>query len=87
MKLKPYLDAEGKGAATRLATAIGAHAPDVSDWANGNRPIPPLRATAIEKATKGKVMRWDCRPDDWHEHWPELARKKSAPPVPQRVEV
>jgi len=31
-------------------------------------------------------MRWDLRPNDWHEIWPEFIRRKGAPPVPTKQE-
>lgn len=73
MTLSEYLKAQGFGAGKRLAEAIGAPQPDVSDWANGHRPVPIARCVAIEKATEGQVSRRDLRPDDWQQFWPELA--------------
>lgn len=73
MKLSEYLEAQERGAKTKLALQIGAHMPDVSDWSNGKRPVPIHRCTAIEEATDGAVSRRDLRPDDWQLIWPELA--------------
>lgn len=44
-----------------------------------------LLAAHIERHTKGAVMRWDMRPDDWHQIWPELIGRPGAPEVPQGV--
>lgn len=61
-----------------FADAIGAPAPDVSNWRNGKRPVPPWRCLGIEKTTSGMVSRKDLRPDDWHKYWPELAESDKA---------
>lgn len=55
----------------------------VSQWSGGEdpKPIPVDRCVAIERATGGAVRRWDLRPGDWHEHWPELIGMEGAPPV------
>lgn len=74
MTLQEYLNADGKGATSRLAKAIGAHIPDVSDWARGHRPVPITRCVAIEQATGGQISRRDLRPDDWQLFWPELGK-------------
>jgi DNA-binding transcriptional regulator YdaS (Cro superfamily) len=47
----------------------------------------PRLAAAIERATGGEVKRWDLRPDDWHEIWPELVGAVGAPSVPADASV
>lgn len=76
MKLADYLQQQERGAASRLAAAIGAHAPDLSNWVKGVRPIPTHYGVAIEKATGGQVTRKELFPDSWQRYWPELARPK-----------
>lgn len=78
MDLKTYL-AQERGAQAQLCRQIGAHAPDVSRWADGTRQIPVDRCVAIERATGNAVRRWDLRPLDWHLIWPELIGTKGAP--------
>lgn len=73
MKLSEYLDSMERGAKAKLAAQIGAHASDLSDWINGNRPVPVHRCASIVAATGGAVTRQALRPDDWHLIWPELA--------------
>jgi DNA-binding transcriptional regulator YdaS (Cro superfamily) len=63
---------------TSLARKIGAHAPDLSRWAAGDRPVPVERCVAIESATGGAVSRIDLKPFDWQQIWPELKNKKEA---------
>lgn len=73
MNLQNYFEAQGRGAATRLSRAIGAHSSDVSSWAKCVRPVPVKFAVAIEAATEKQVTRKDLFPDDWDLIWPELA--------------
>ena len=72
MQLKKYLKKQGHGSQIKLAKAIGAHSPDVSDWSNGFRRIPFDKAVAIEAHTKGLVTRKELCVD-WQKIWPELA--------------
>ncbi|QBQ98184.1 transcriptional regulator [Paraburkholderia pallida] len=71
MNLRTYLSAE-RGRLVKLARNIGAHASDVSAWANLMRPVPIIVCWSIERATTGAVTRKDLRPNDWHLIWPEL---------------
>ncbi|MBD9419840.1 helix-turn-helix domain-containing protein [Achromobacter sp. ACM04] len=71
MNLRTYLSAR-RGHQADLARSIGAHESDISRWANGSRPVPPVRCIAIERATAGAVTRRDLRPHDWQSIWPDL---------------
>lgn len=71
MNLSQYLIQE-RGRQASLAKAIGAHAPDISRWANGTRPIPLEYGAEIERATGGKVTRKEMFPTRWMSIWPEL---------------
>ncbi|MFM9424371.1 DNA-binding transcriptional regulator YdaS (Cro superfamily) [Variovorax sp. GrIS 2.14] len=71
----------GVGTSGRLAVAIGAAKSDMSDWVNGHRAVPMLRALAIDDASLGIIPRWLTRPDDWHVLWPELVKHKDAPAI------
>lgn len=62
MNLSDYLNA-ARGAQVALCAAIGAHSPDMSRWSSGDRPIPPDRCPAIERATSGRVTCEELRPD------------------------
>lgn len=73
MNLKTYLS-QGRGRQSALAKAIGAHAPDISRWADGSRPIPFHFGAPIEAATGKVVTRQEMFPDDWARLWPELAQ-------------
>jgi DNA-binding transcriptional regulator YdaS (Cro superfamily) len=72
MTLSEYLKQSGRGALQRLSKTIGAHAPDVSRWSSGIRPVPIHFGLAIERATGGQVTRQDLRPDDYWLIWPDL---------------
>ena len=85
MNLSEYLLQE-RGRQSSLARAIGAHAPDISRWANGARPIPLEYGAEIEKATGGLVTRKEMFPTRWMSIWPELVteahtRRKDDLPV------
>ena len=71
MNLSQYLVQE-RGRQSSLARAIGAHAPDISRWANGTRPIPLEYGAEIERATGGQVTRKEMFPTRWMSIWPEL---------------
>ena len=51
------------------------------------QPLNPKVCVRAERFTAKKVMRWDLRPDDWFEFWPELVGTKGAPELPQKVAV
>lgn len=72
MNLSEYFNNQ-RGRQSALAKAIGAHAPDLSRWADGTRPIPFPFAPKIEVETNGMVTRKDLFPNNWQELWPELA--------------
>lgn len=81
MQLATYL-AEDRGRLKSVGLALGVSPAFISQVACGRRACPAERATSIEKATGGAVRRWDLRPTDWHEIWPELLGADGAPPVP-----
>ncbi|KWZ43429.1 MULTISPECIES: transcriptional regulator [pseudomallei group] len=75
MDLRTYLDAE-RGRLVKLASAINAHASDISAWANKKRPVPVPFGRRIERATSGVVTRIDLFPRDViRDVWPELAQQ------------
>lgn len=80
MKLDQYLSL-GQTAAS-LARSLDINPVLISQWKLGVRPIPLERCVPIERATDGQVMRWDLRPDDWWQIWPELMCHPNAPEVP-----
>lgn len=72
MDLKTYLSGR-RGRLAELSRAIGAHAPDVTRWAKGERPVPVPFGRPIEDATGGQVTRQDMFPLETIERvWPEL---------------
>lgn len=85
MDLRAYLQDAGRGAAASLARAVGVHPVMVSQWASGLKPVPVERCTVIEAATGRSVRRWDLRPTDWHEIWPELIGADGAPAIPEEA--
>ena len=65
------------GSQLALAKAISAPPAQVSQWANGVRPVPAHHCVAIERATGGAITRAELRPDDYWLIWPDLT-----PPTP-----
>lgn len=78
MLLKNHLSTAGRGSASLLGREIGVSPVLISQWANGDRPVPVERCVAIERATKGVVTRRDLRPNDWLQIWPELAQPSTS---------
>lgn len=66
---------------TELASALKCSQVTVSHWCNKVKPVPVDRCSQIERATRKKVMRWDLRPADWFDHWPELVGVRGAPSI------
>lgn len=96
MQLKTWIKEE-RGRAAALAAYLAQSDTDgkkmspnvVYQWCSEDtkvrRPIPVKWCRLIETFTKNEVMRWDCRPDDWHQLWPELSRRENSPPVPTKI--
>jgi DNA-binding transcriptional regulator YdaS (Cro superfamily) len=85
MEIGAWLRAE-RGRTKRLAAGL---APPVSEslvtqWGSG-KAVSAERCYPIERFTEGEVMRWDLRPGDWHEIWPELAARPGAPMPVERA--
>lgn len=70
----------------RLALKAGISDAMLYQALNGYDPMKPARCVAIETKLNRELMRWDLRPNDWHEIWPEFIRRKGAPPVPSKQE-
>jgi DNA-binding transcriptional regulator YdaS (Cro superfamily) len=67
------------GGPSVVARMCNVSSPSVTNWRK--RGIPIERCVPIERATSGAVMRWDLRPTDWWEIWPELTARPDAPPI------
>ena len=50
------------GTQDALAEALGIRSPSISEWRSRGR-VPTERCLGIERATKGKVTRYELRPD------------------------
>lgn len=88
MNLDTYLNEPDALSIAELRERIGVKsAIQIRQWRHGyaDRQPSPEYATAIEKATQGRVPRWDSRPKDWHRIWPELIGTEGAPAVDSRV--
>lgn len=65
-----------------LAQTLGVSDQYLYQCLTGRRLMRPEDAVRIEKASGGRVRRWDVRHEDWHRIWPELVGRKGAPTVP-----
>lgn len=81
MDLKTYLSGLSQEARETLAHGAGTTYGHMRNVSYGHRPCSPELAAALERESKGAVMRWDLRPDDWHLIWPELRKRKDAPAI------
>lgn len=70
------------GGPARVAGILGVSVQRLCNWTE--RGVPTEMCAAIERATKGDVMRWHLRPHDWWQIWPELIGSRGAPAIPQR---
>lgn len=89
MNLNEYLTSEGALTVAQLKDRIRVKSDaQIRQWQHGygGRVPGPEYCVAIERATDGKVRRWDLRPEDWHLIWPELIGSDGAPPVPTEPE-
>jgi hypothetical protein len=82
MRLADYLRPLAIADRHRLALAAGTTYYHLKNVAFSGKPCGEKLAVALERETAGAVKRWDCRPKDWHEIWPDLAGTKGAPRVP-----
>lgn len=85
MNLDAYLRLDGalSVSALRIASGVKSDA-QIRQWRYGyaDRVPGPESCVALERATEGRVRRWDLRPKDWHRIWPELIGADGAPAVP-----
>lgn len=95
MKLRAYLDSLPRGGVAAFASTLNISTVYLQQVAAGQksgegekekpREASPELCVRIEKATYGKVMRWDLRPKDWHLIWPELIGAEGAPSIPEQA--
>lgn len=78
MRLSDYIKADpGRGRQSALCKRVGAHAPDMSRWISGERPIPEAKCVLIELHSGGESTCEENRPDiNWSRipdpAWPHL---------------
>lgn len=81
MKLASYLKPLSTAERTALALRAGTSYLHLRNVAFSGKSCGEKLAVAIERETCGAVRRWDLRPADWHEIWPELIGVEGAPSV------
>jgi len=75
LPLREYLQRAGRGSVVKLSRDLNAPASLISDWANGNRPVPADRCPDIEAATGVRCE--DLRQDV---NWAVLRGTAAEPP-------
>lgn len=70
------------GGPTKVAAALRCSAQAVCFWRDGRRRLPVEHIPLLERLSANRVRRWDFRPLDWWDIWPELIGAEGAPPVP-----
>ena len=69
----------------RMALKAGISEAVLYQSMNGYSQINPAKCVQVEAALEGELRRWDLRPNDWHEIWPELIDLDGAPTVPVKA--
>lgn len=78
-KLRQFLNDRPVQEQSRLANEAGTSLGYLRKAISIGQQVNARLAVRLEKATDSAVMRWDLRPDDWREIWPELETHPSAP--------
>lgn len=83
MGLKEFLASLPKGGAASFAADCDISPIYLSQLAarQDGRQAKPALCVTIEEKSRYVVRRWDLRPDDWRDIWPELRHADGAPPV------
>ena len=79
MDLKTHFRTLSEDQRAQLASACDATLGHLKNVMYGLRPCSAELAAALERETAGAVRRWDMRPKDWQEVWPELKGVAGAP--------
>lgn len=65
-----------------LARKLGLNEQYVYQCLTGRKTLHASMCPAFEVASDFEVRRWDLRPHDWHQIWPDLIGTEGAPSVP-----
>src|SRR6266568_5813704 len=58
-----------------VAGRLGVSEQRLSNWID--RGVPVNKCAAMERAVEGRYTRWQMRPLDWSEIWPELVDRRA----------
>lgn len=71
----------------RLAEKVGVNAATLYQALTGKGAgFSPKECVRIERDSEFELRRWDLRPGDWYENWPELIGTDGAPDVPEKAQ-
>lgn len=76
MDLKTYFFALPMDQRKSLAERSGTTYAHLKNVAYGDKTCGIALAVALELETRKSVTRQELRPDDWQQHWPELAKRR-----------
>lgn len=78
MDLCNYLNQE-RGRGAELARLLVVKPVSISRWRSKQKLVPAKYCLRIEVWSGGVVTRQELRPDDWRDHWGDLAAAATAP--------
>ena len=79
--LRTYLNSLTPDRQDALASEAGTSIGYLRKAISIKQQLSPAVCVRLEQLSENAIRRWDLRPDDWWEIWPELIRAKSAPPI------
>lgn len=87
MKILDFLNGKPRHEQEAIMRRAGTTVSYVRKTVSRGQYIGALTCSRIEYETEQSVMRWDLRPNDWWQIWPELIAHPDAPPIPAELQV
>jgi DNA-binding transcriptional regulator YdaS (Cro superfamily) len=87
MKILDFLNGKPRQEQEAIMRRAGTTVSYVRKTVSRGQYIGALTCSRIEYETEQSVMRWDLRPNDWWQIWPELIAHPDAPSVPAELQV
>lgn len=85
MKILDFLNGKPKDEQDAMMRLAGTTVGYVRKTVSSGKNFGALISVRIESVTEKAVMRWDLRPNDWWQIWPELIGHPDAPFIPLEV--
>ena len=87
MKILDFLNGKPKDEQDAMMRLAGTTVGYVRKTVSSGKNFGALISVRIESVTDKAVMRWDLRPNDWWQIWPELIGHPDAPPISSELQV